>query len=105
MRRVGGQESTKEIDKFVIDDDLDSDTATESSLKALSFLHRVNGRLRKILDHSSKDATNDIEKRSIIWRVLMSSTLEASAFMEMNDSENLHFIKNIGCSNQDGYQT
>ena len=53
-----------ENDKFVIDDnDMDSDTATESnfSLKSRSFLHRVNDRLRKILDHSSKDAMQDID--------------------------------------------
>ena len=43
-------------DKFVIDDDLDSDTATESnlSLRSRSFLSRMNDRLRKILDHFFK---------------------------------------------------
>ena len=30
-RPVGGQESTQEIDKFVIDDDMYSDTVTESN--------------------------------------------------------------------------
>ena len=56
-------------DKFVIDDDMDSDTVTESnlSLKSRSFLNRVNGRMRKILDHSSKDAMQDIDKHSFIW--------------------------------------
>ena len=56
-------------DKFVIDDDMDSDTATESnlSLKSRSFLHRLNDRLRKILDHSSKDAMQDIFEHSLIW--------------------------------------
>ena len=51
--------------QVVIDDDMDSGTATESnlSLKSRSFLHRVNDRLRKILDHSSKDAMKDIDKR------------------------------------------
>ena len=70
VRPVGGQESTQDIDKSVIDDDdMDSDTVTESnlSLKSRSFLNRVNDRLRKILDHSSKDAMQDIDKRSIIW--------------------------------------
>ena len=40
-------------DKFVIDDDRDSDTATESnfSLRSRSFLNRVNDRFRKMLDH------------------------------------------------------
>ena len=70
-------------DKFVIDDDMDSDTVTESnfSLKSRSFLNRVNDRLRKKLDHSSKDAMQDIDKRSITWRMFKSSTLEASVFM------------------------
>ena len=86
-------------DKFVIDDDdMDSDTATEwnLSLKSRSFLNRVNDRLRKILDHSSKDALQDTYTRSMIWRMFMSSTLEASVFMGKNYSENLHSIKNTG---------
>ena len=62
-------------DKFVIDDNTDSDTVTESnfSLRSRSFLNRVNDRLRKILDHSSdssEDAMQDIDKRSMIWRSL-----------------------------------
>ena len=38
--------------KFVIDDDMDSDTATESnlSLRSRSFLNRVDDRLRKMQD-------------------------------------------------------
>ena len=55
--------------KFVIDDDMDSDTAAESklSLKSRSYLNRVNDRLRKMLDRSSEDAMQDIDKRSMIW--------------------------------------
>ena len=67
---MGGQPFAQETDKFVIDDnDMDSDTATESnlSLKSRSFLHRVNDRLRKILNQSSKDATQDSNKHSLIW--------------------------------------
>ena len=61
---MGGQESTQETDKFVIDDDMDSDTVTESdlSLKSRSFMHRVTDRVRKILDQSSKDALQDSNK-------------------------------------------
>ena len=69
-RPVGGQQFTQDTDKFVIDDgDMDSDTATESnlSLKSPSLLHRVTARVRKILDHSSKDAMQDIDKHSLIW--------------------------------------
>ena len=56
-------------DKFVIDDDMDSDTVAESnlSLESRSFLSRVNDRLRKILDHSSKVSRQDNDKRSLIW--------------------------------------
>ena len=85
-------------DKFVIDDDMDSDTATESnlSLRSRSFLNRVNDRLRKMLDRSPEDAMQDIDKRSMIWGMFMSSTLEASVFMGKNYSDNLHSIKNTG---------
>ena len=70
-------------DKFFIDDDMDSDTATESnlSLRSRSFLNRVNDRLRKMLDHLPEDAMQDIDKRSMIRKLVMSSTLEASVFM------------------------
>ena len=60
---------TQHTDRFVIDDDdMDSNTITESdlSLKSRSFLHRVNDRVRKMLDHSSKDAMQDIDKHSSI---------------------------------------
>ena len=70
-------------DKFVIDDDMDSDTFTESnlSLKSRSVLNRVNDRLRKMLDRSPEDSMQDIDKRSMVLEMLMSSTLEASVFM------------------------
>ena len=56
-------------DKFVIDDDMDSDTVTESnlSLRSRSFLNRVNDRFRKILCRFSDDAMQDIDKSSMIW--------------------------------------
>ena len=98
-RPVGGQQFTQDTDKFVIDDDdMDSDTATESnlSLKSRSFLHRVNDRLQKMLDRSPEDAMQDIDKRSLIWRMFMSLTLEASVLMGKNYSENLHSIKITG---------
>ena len=90
---------TQHTDKFVIDDDdMDSNTFTESdlSLKSGSFLHRVNDRVRKRLDQSSKDATKDSDKHSMIWRMLMSSTEQTSVFMGGNYSENLRSIKNTG---------
>ena len=44
VRPVGGQPFTQHTDKFVIDDDMDFDTAAESnlSLKSRSFLNRAN---------------------------------------------------------------
>ena len=57
-------------DRFIVDDDdMDSNTVTESdmSLKSRSFLHRVNDRVRKMLEQSSKDATKDSDKHSVIW--------------------------------------
>ena len=101
-RPVSGQSAgsfTQHTDRFVIDeDDVDSNTATESdlSLKPRSFLHRVNDRVRKILDQSSKDAIQDSDKHSLIWGMFMSSTLEASVFMGKNYSDNLHSIKITG---------
>ena len=73
-----------------------SGTATESNLspKSRSFLNRVTDRLRKMLDRSPEDAVQDIDKRSLIWGMFMSSTLEASVFMGQNHSNNLHSVKN-----------
>ena len=42
----------------------------------------------------SPDPMQDIEKRSMIWRMFMSSRLEATVFMGKNYSDNLHSIKN-----------
>ena len=99
VRPVGGQQFTQDTDKFVIDDDeMDSDTVTESnlSLKSRSFLNRVNDRLRKMLDRSPEDSVQDIDKRSIICGMFMSSTLEASVFMKKNYSEILRSFNNTG---------
>ena len=90
---------TKHTDKYLVgDNDMDSDTDGESDMSLLSrsFLHRVNDRVRKIQDQSSKDATKDSNKHSFIWLMFMSSTLEASVFMEKDYSEILHSIKNTG---------
>ena len=99
-RPVGGQPAgsfTQHTNSFVIDDD-DMDTATESdlSLKSRSFLHRVNDRMRKFWTILQKDAMQDIDKGSVIWGMFMSSTLEASVFMGRNYSENLRSVQNTG---------
>ena len=45
------------------------------SLLSRSFLHRVNDPVRKIQDQSSKDATQDSNKHSLIWRMFLPSTI------------------------------
>ena len=90
---------TEHTDRFLVDDDdMDSNTVAESdmSLKSRSFFHRVNDRVRKMLDQSSKGATQDSNKHSLIWRMFMSSTLQASVFMGKNYLDILHAIKNTG---------
>ena len=80
----------------VENDKMNSHTEAESdmSLESRSFLHRVNDQVRKRQDQSSKDATKDSDKHSVIWGMFMSSTLQASVFMGKNYSDNLHSIKN-----------
>ena len=62
--------NAQHTDKFTVENDkMDSYTEAESglSLETRSFLNRENDRLRKILDHSPKDATKDSDQRSMIW--------------------------------------
>ena len=54
----------------------------------------MNDRLRKMLDHSKDGKT--ATKRSLIWGMFMSSTLEASLFMGKNHSEHFHSVENTG---------
>ena len=103
MRKIGemwGTNTERPVDdKFVIDDDMDSNTATESnfSLKSRSFLNRVNDRLRKMLNRSPEDSMQDINKRSMIWGMFMSSTLEASVFMGKEIPQTIYIpFKNTG---------
>ena len=49
-----------------------------------------------MLDRSPEVAMQDIDKRSMIWGMFMSSTLEASVFMEKNSSDNLHSVRHTG---------
>ena len=87
---------TQQTDRFTVDDDdMDADTVAETdmSLKSGSFLHRVNDRVRKILDQSLKDAIQDSNKHSLIWKIFMSSTLEASKLLGKKYSENFRSIE------------
>ena len=84
-------------DKFIVENDnMDSYTGAEPemSLESRSFLHKVNDQVRKRQNQSLKDATKDSDKHSVIRRMFMSSSLQASVFMGKNHSDNLHSIKN-----------
>ena len=63
------------------------------SLESRSFLHRVNDQVRKRQNQYSKDATKDSDKHSVIWRMFMSSSLQASVFMEKTYPDKLRSIK------------
>ena len=84
-------------DKFIVENDnMDSYTEVESEmlLESRSFLHRVNDQVRKRQNQSSKDATKDSDKHSVIWGMFMSYTLRTSVFTGKNYSNNLHSTKN-----------
>ena len=88
---------TQHTDRFIVENDkINSHTEAESemSLESRSFLHRVNDQVRKRQNQSSKDATKNSDKHSVIGGMFMSSILRASVFMEKNYSDNLHSIKN-----------
>ena len=89
--------SSQHTDRFIVENDETNSYAeaeSELSLESRSVLHRVNDQVRKRQKQSSKDATKDSDKLSVIWRMFVSSTLQASVFMEKNYSENWHSIKN-----------
>ena len=91
--------NAQHTDRFIFENNkMNSHTEAESelSLGSRSFLHRVNDQVRKRQNQSSKDATKDSDKHSLMWWMFMSSTLEASVFMGKEYSENLHSIKNTG---------
>ena len=62
---------------FVIEDD---EAESDLSLGSRAFLHRVNDQVRKRQKQSLMDATEDSEEHSVIWRMFMSSALQASVF-------------------------
>ena len=96
-RTVRPAVNAQHTDRFIVENDnMDSYTEAESemSLESRSFWHRVNDQVRKKQNQSSKDATKDSDKHSVIWGMFVSSTLQASVFMVKNYSDNLHSIKN-----------
>ena len=64
---------SQQADQFIIEnDETNSYTEAESelSLGSRSSLHRVNDQVRKRQKQSSKDATKDSDKHSVIWECL-----------------------------------
>ena len=61
-------------------------TRTDSLLKTIRWILTPK--------QNQKDATKDSDKHSVMWRMFMSSTLQASVFMGKNYSDNWHSIKN-----------
>ena len=89
--------SSQQADRCIIENDgTNSYAEAESELSSgsRSFLHRVNDQVRKRQKQSSKDATKGSDKHAVIWRMFMSSTLQASVFMVKNYSDNWHSIRN-----------
>ena len=88
--------TAQHTDRFIVENDkMNSYTEAESemSLESRSFLHRVNDQVRKRQNQSSKDATKDSDKHSVIWvECLCLQTLQASVFMVKNYSDNLIYI-------------
>ena len=91
--------TAQHTDRLTVEnDETNSYTEAESglSLGSRSFLHRVNDKVRKRQNQTSKDATKDSDKHSVMWGIFMSSTLQASVSMGKNCTEILHSIKNTG---------
>ena len=62
--------NAQHTDRFILENGkMNSHTEVESvlSIESRSFLHRVNGQVRKRQNQSSKDATKDSDKHSVIW--------------------------------------
>ena len=91
--------TAQHTDRFIVENDKTNsytEAESEMSLESKSFLHGVSDQVRKRQNQSSKDATKDSNKHSVIWGMFMSWTLQASFFMGKNYSENLRSIKNTG---------
>ena len=89
--------TAQHTDRFIVENDKMNSYAkaeSELSLGSRSFFHRVKDQVWKRQNQTSKDATKGSDKHSVIWWVIMSSTLQASVFMEKNYSDNFNSIKN-----------
>ena len=89
--------NAQHTDRFIVENDKTNSYAeaeSELSLGSRSFLHRVNDQVRKRQNQSSKEATKDSDKHSVICGMFVSSSLQASVFIGKSYSDNWHSIKN-----------
>ena len=97
VRTVRPVVCSQQADRFTNEnDEMNSYTEAESelSLESRSFLHRVNDQVRKRQYQSSKDATKDSDKHSVIWECLCLQHYKHLYSWVKNYSDNLHSIKN-----------
>ena len=60
--------NAQHTDRFIVENKNSyTEAESELSLGSRSFLHRLNDRVRKMLDQSSKDATQESNKHSLMW--------------------------------------
>ena len=62
--------NAQHTDRLIVENDkmnCYTEAESELSLESRSFLHRVNDQVRKRQNQSSKDATKDSDKHSVIW--------------------------------------
>ena len=89
--------NAQHTDRFIVENDNMihyTEAESELSSESRSFLHRVYVLCGRGKNQSSKDATKDSDKHSVMWWMFVSSTLQASVIMVKNYSDNWHSIKN-----------
>ena len=64
--------------QFIVGND---ETEFELSVESRSFLNRVKDQVRKRQKRSSTNVTEDGEQHSMIWRMLMSVSMESTVLM------------------------
>ena len=85
---IGSLSTRTDLSLMIMIWTLNTVTESDMSFKSRSFLHKMNDLVRKMLDQSSKDATQDSNEHSFVWGMLMSSTLQAYVFIGKKYSEN-----------------
>ena len=83
--------------------DIDVETSRGYNLlsaESVSFRKRVETRLRVMLNCPPGDKMEDIDKHCLIWRIFLSSSMNAAVFLGRDYSEILHSIRRIKVRDQ-----